>query len=362
MANADNKKILIAVDAPGPADSVAPIIPLLSKEAEVKIVTVGPAPAERLKDFSPAPADTEEAARQIMDEFKPDLFFATTSSLVFGPFVIPALTKAVAHLGIPIICLQDYWGNHRHPMNLLALKYWPIMMVQDEIGKKFLLDDHYRGKIIVTGNPALDVLGKIDVKTERAKARQILNLTPKDFLIVYIGRGTPFSAAEDELTFAFFAGVLKSMAKPPVLMIRPHPRDESPGRYAVLSEGLRLADAAPVPNVHSAICAADLVAGMDSTSHIHAIYLRIPAMCLVLPHGGRARLSKMGLTDFPPNLSGASIGVYEPDRRAAAKIIERVRDDEQFRAYIRSAQETAFPMPSSAAQRIAREVLHLLNK
>jgi hypothetical protein len=358
-----NKKILIAVDAPGPADSVAPVVPLLQKQAEIKIVTVGPTPFARLQNFSPAPAETEEAARQIMDEFKPDLFFATTSSLVFGPFVVPALTKHAARLGTPVICLQDYWANHRHPMNSLVLKYWPIMLVQDEIGKKFLLDDHYRGKIIVTGNPALDALSEIDVPAERSKIRQALGLKDDDFLIVYIGRGTPLSAPEDEITFAFLASALRAMQDPPVLMVRPHPRDEAPERYEHLSEGLRIIKGDAIPDVHSALCAADLVAGMDSTSHIHAIYLRIPVMCLVLPHAGRARLTKMGLADFPPNLSGASIGIYEPDKNHCARIMERVRDDEGFRSQIRAKQIHNFPHPlPPAAQRVAREILRLLNK
>ena len=295
-----------------------------------------------------------------MDEFKPDLFFATTSSLVYGPFLISALTKHASRHGIPVICLQDYWGNHRHPMNSLALKHWPIMMVQDEIGKRLLLEDHYRGKIVVTGNPALDALSGIDVLSVRRRTREALKLKGEDFLIVYIGRGTPFFAHEDEVTFAFLSAALRAMDKPPILMARPHPRDEAPSRYESLSEGLRTINAGFVPEVHSALCAADLVVGMDSTSHIHAIYLRIPTMCLVLPYAGRARLAKMGLTDFPPDTVGASIGFYEPDKTACASLMEKVRDDKNFRAALRTAQEKYFPMPSRAAPLVASEVLKLV--
>lgn len=60
-----SKKILIAVDAPGPAEFIKPVLPLLSEEAEVALVTINTkaeAPYKVLEKCKPLRADTEAEA------------------------------------------------------------------------------------------------------------------------------------------------------------------------------------------------------------------------------------------------------------------------------------------------------------
>ncbi len=359
-------KILIVVDAPGPADSIKPVIPLLREKAEVLLVTVKDSPYEILKEFNPTRCDGEEGADAIYHSFNPDILFVTTSSLVLGPFVVPAFTRLAHEDHKPIICFQDYWANHRNLNNFEMMKYWDVVLAQDELAKKFLEEDCYSKKIVITGNPALDILRTIDVPTTRARARRELAISDSDFLLTYIGRGTPQSIAEDEITFKYILEALGEMPEPPLLAIRPHPRDENPSKYSVIARefGDRGNLKFLFPEITKKIAINDLVAssdaviGMDSTSHIHAIYLRIPAICVLLPDAGAKRLEKVRLTDFPPNEVGASIGIYKNNPQDLIDTIERLRSDSDYRASLRSAQEKHFPLPRiSSAENISQIIL-----
>ncbi len=364
-------KILIIVDAPGPADSLKPILPLLTGKADVLLVTVKDSPYEILKAFNPTRCDGEEAADAIYHSFDPDILFLTTSSLVLGPHVIPAFTRLAHEDRKPIICLQDYWANHRNTANSQMMRYWHAVFAQDDLAKKYLEEDGYKGKIFITGNPALDALRDIDVSSVRRRVRRDLQISEGEFLLTYIGRGTPQSVVEDEITFKYIIGSLAKMETPPLLAIRPHPRDENPERYSAMAGELKrglgkLKFLSHRVNqkvaINDLIAASDAVIGMDSTSHIHAIYMRVPAICVLLPEAGAKRLQKIRLADFPPNEVGASIGIYKNNPQNLIDVADKLRSDPDYRAHLRAAQEKYFPMPSqSAAETIAKIILKILD-
>ncbi|MDP1719117.1 MAG: hypothetical protein Q8L24_01690, partial [bacterium] len=150
------KKILIVVDAPGPAEFIAPVIPLLKKSADIQIVAVKESPAKILARFKPMRCDKESEAEVFYKKLSPDVLLVAISSLVTGPYVTARFTKLAHTAGARIVCFQDIWANHRWPVNLKEMKNWDAILTIDEMAESFLLQDGYQGKIYVTGSPAFD--------------------------------------------------------------------------------------------------------------------------------------------------------------------------------------------------------------
>ena len=96
------KKILIVVDAPGPAEFILPVIPLLKKKHEVSLITVLASPTEILSAHNPRRIDSESEAANlpavagVYAEINPDILLVAMSSLVLGPYVNQKITE-LAH-------------------------------------------------------------------------------------------------------------------------------------------------------------------------------------------------------------------------------------------------------------------------
>lgn len=361
------KKILVVVDAPGPAEFIETVIPLLKKKAEILLVTVNTstnAPYNILQKFDPMRADHEKDAVQIYGLFNPDILAVATSSLVLGPYVNNDFTKLAHEHGARIICFQDFWANHRWPMNFKMMKYWNKILAPDKLAKKFLLEDGYEGEIVITGNPNFDRFAKFNKEKARRWLRKKFALNESDFVIFYVGRGTPTGFKYDEITFKFFAKVIRALQKEIegkniLVAVRPHPRDENPKRYKKLSQGLNLLDTSGFSSSEDLLPLFDLVTGMQSANHVEACYLRIPAVCIVLPNAGKIVMEKISLTDFPPNLIGASIGIYDNSIESSAPIFKKIITNDKFRTTIQNAQKKYFPLPKTlAAMKVAKEILN----
>ncbi len=361
------KKILIAVDAPGPAEFIAPVLPLLkNSELDLKIVTVKDSPTKILEKYNPLRCDTEADAEKIYQEFNPDVLLVATSSLQFGPFVNKKFTELAHHDKKQIICFQDFWGNHRWPQNREVMQYWQAILVPDGLAKKLLLEDGYQNKIIVTGSPAFDKFKNINVTAERKRLRELFKIPQNAFVILHAGTGTPQSAEADEITFKFVAQTFRefkttTLTLNPILIARAHPRDEQSDRYQKLAPDLELLDTNSIALSDELLPIADAVIAMYSTNLIHACYLYIPAISILLPDAGRKRLSAINLSDFPPNQFGATIGIYDPEIPKLTKIMEKIKNDVRFRSEIRTAQEKYFPLPKElAAEKVANVIEYLL--
>src|SRR3989344_7496563 len=103
-------KLFIAVDAPGPAEFIAPVVSLLQKEFAVSLCAIMEPPAKILAPFRPLRADTDEIGEAAWRAAAPDAFLVGTSSLVKGPYVIKKITALVHATKKPIICFQDFWA------------------------------------------------------------------------------------------------------------------------------------------------------------------------------------------------------------------------------------------------------------
>src|SRR3989344_1925101 len=124
-------KILIVVDAPGPAEFIAPIIPEL-KTYDTQLVTIGESPTKILSKYRPARCDSEKDAEQIYKNFSPDALLIAMSSLTTGPYVAGRFTDLAAEESRPIICFQDFWANHRWPMNFKMMPKWnAVLTIED---------------------------------------------------------------------------------------------------------------------------------------------------------------------------------------------------------------------------------------
>lgn len=334
-----------------------PVARLLSERHAVRVAAVGKAVLV-LQSAAPTACVSQDDARRLYGEVKPELVVAAISSLVEGPFVNNAFIELAHRDGIPIVCLQDYWANHRHPANRKVLPYYAAVCVLDDFAARLWREDGFTGEIHVTGNPAFDRFSEIDVSAERKRLREKFGVGKDTRVLIYLGEGTrPATEAADRKTFALVTAALREPAcRDITLIVRPHPRATNTAYYSELFAGMDVLDTSAIPFSEHLLPMADIVVSGYSTGLIHACLLRIPAVSVLLPDAGRALLKAIGLDDFPPNTTGATIGVYEEDVKKLGDVLRRIFDDEKYRETTRLAQVKHFPLPTSSAKRVAKVV------
>ena len=352
-------KILIVVDAPGPAKALIEVLPLLEKY--LLILTIKESPTKILEKFNPIRCDSNEEAEKKYREFNPDLVFIAISSLVLGPYVNLHVAELAKKDGKKVICFQDVWANHRWPMNFKMLKFCDKVLVPDHLAANFLKEDGYEGEIVITGNPIFDRFHKINVAAERKKLRAVFHVPENAFVILHAGTGTPQSWQEDEVTFRFLADAFREFKKshPNAFLIsRVHPRDERKDPYKTIAPDIDFLDTTSVEMTDELLPVADVVVAMYSTNLIEACHMRLPGIGIMLPEGGKKRLERISLRDFPPNSIGATIGIYEPSIEKLNAIFEKLLSDKKFKIDLRANQEKFFPAPTgSTAQKILVAIL-----
>ncbi len=359
------KKLLIVVDAPGTAEFIAPVIPLIKGSAKIQLVTVKESPTKILERFKPIRCDQESGAAAIYKKFSPDILLVAISSLVTGPYVNNKFTELAHSAGAKIICFQDIWANHRWPVNFKMMPFWKTLLTIDELAENFILQDGYTGKVIVTGNPSFDRFRGENVAKERKRLRKKFGVDDKTFIILYCGAGTPAAWKVDQTTFEFLAKAVKDFQgnHPSSLLIaRQHPRDEKPGRYQELAPNLKYLDTSAIPFTEDLLPIADVVVGMYATNLIHACYLRIPGISILLPNAGKERLEKnLGLSDFPTNAVGATTGIYKEDVALLENEFTKIMNDPVSNKIVQSIQARLFkfgkqPAAKKAAAAIKKEL------
>ncbi len=353
----NRKKICCIADAPGPAEMLAPVVPLLGKDCEVRVVAVGTA-MSILEPFGAIACNDEAAARGVFEQLKPDLLVSAISSLAQGPYINNQFIEMAHENGIPIISLQDMWGNHRWPQNRNTMPYINAVCVMDEFAGSLWKDDGFKGEIFITGNPAFDRFASVDTRKERSRLRRELHLDEKDKVIVFAGQGTPHHLEEDKKTFSHVCEALRLLGERASikLIARHHPRAAETAYYKEYSHGIATIDTPFYQFGDQVIPAADVVISMFSTLSLHACFLRIPAVSILLPEQGRRMLQEIGFDDFPPNVMEASAGVYDEDLLVLKETLEKIFTDGSFRDHMRAAQEKNFLLDGDAARRVTRAI------
>ncbi|MEK7083498.1 MAG: hypothetical protein AAB972_04950 [Patescibacteria group bacterium] len=349
------KKILYIADAPGPAEMLAPVIPILKKDFEAHIIAVGTA-MNILQPLGAMACDDELLADTVYKKIKPDILVSAISSLTYGPHVNNTLVRIAYENNIPIISLQDIWGNHRCVQNKEIIPLVNAVCVLDEFAASLWRQDKFKGEIFVTGSPAFDRFATLDVAKERNRLRARMGLDVKDRVILFAGQGTPHHIEKDKKTFSFVCEAIRMLTQHSSikLIARHHPRAVETAYYDEYSHDIDTIDTSSFTFADEIIPVADVVISMCSTLSLHACFMRIPAVSILLPEQGRALLKKIGLDDFPPNVMGASVGVYEDDPRVLKDILEKVFTDELFCNHMRLAQEKNFMLDGEAAKRVAK--------
>lgn len=357
------KKILCVADAPGPAEFLLPVLPLISGGNAVTVVAVGRA-TDVLTTVNPTICASEAEAEKVYNEAKPDLLVAAISSLIeIGPYVNNTLIELAAKDGAPIICLQDFWANHRWPSNKKMLPYYTAACVLDEFSKKLWKEDGFKGEIHVTGSPAFDKFAGVDVAAERARLRGQFNLVPENKLVFYVGQGVPRHYETDKKTFSFVVSALKALGDQNIKFVaRPHPRAADFSCYQEIAGGVDLLDTSSTPFTENILPLGDVVVSITATNLIHCCLLRIPAVSVLLPGTGMKMMKDIGLDDFPPNTSGASVGIYEENSQNLTDVLRRIFGDESYRLALRQNQEKHFPLDTRAAEKVAQVILKALGK
>ncbi len=350
------KKVLLVADAPGPAESIAPL-PALLASFEVSLLGTGKA-NNVFSSLSHSEVSTPEEAIEFYKQHKPDCLVAAISSLILnGPFVNNALIECASADKIPIICIQDIWGNHRWPSNKKYLSSYAAACVLDEYAASLWKEDGFQGEIIVTGNAGFDRFASIDVLSQKEKLRAHFQVPDGAKIILYPGQGTPRALAGDKKSFQFLADALKRCGRKDIILVyRPHPRAVETGYYQKASEGLTTLDTQEFQFTEEILPLADVVVSMYSTNLIHSCILRIPAVSLMLPGAGQETLESLNIADFPPNLAGATTPLYDEDPLLLIKTIEYSLENEEYRAVMRKNQELEFPFRGSAAEKVAQVI------
>ncbi|MDP3770233.1 MAG: hypothetical protein U1A25_03280 [Candidatus Sungbacteria bacterium] len=357
------KKILCVADAPGPAEFLAPVIPLLCAHHDTSVVAVGTA-MDILGQYQPRRCNDEGQASEIYADINPDYVVSAISSLTHGPYVNNRLIAAAYENGVPVICLQDYWANHRVPHNQGIIPMLAEVCVSDDFAASLWKEDGFTGYIDVTGNPAFDRFTAMDVAAERSRLRNLFGLTPRDRVIVFAGQGTPKHIESDKKTFAYVTDAIRAVKSdiPIKLIMRAHPRAVETVYYTELAAGIEIIDTSFARLSDDILPAADVVVSMFSTNLVHACYLRIPAISVLLPEQGRAVLKAVGLDDFPPNILGASMGIYEEDPAVLRAALETIFSDQSVVARMQAAQEKNFPLDGGAALRVATAIQEFMTR
>lgn len=355
------KTILCIADAPGPAESLAPVIPLLRKDARVVVVAVGTA-MKILQPLGAIACDDESAVDELFNNIKPDILLSAISSLTHGPYVNNRFVALARVHAVPIISLQDYWGNHRASQNKEIIPHINAVCVPDEFAASLWKDDGFSGEIFVTGNPAFDRFANIDVAKQKSRLRAQLYINDSDRVILYAGQGTPHHIEADKKTFAYVAQAIRLINEhmPVTLIARPHPRAVETEYYKEYSHGIETVDTSVFALSDEILPAADVIVAMCSTSLLHACYLRIPAVSVLLPEQGRALLKEIGLDDFPPNVMGATAAIYDENPASLKEVLEKIFMDKLYCTHLRAMQEKNFLFDGGAAEKVAAVIKKFL--
>ena len=102
---------------------------------------------------------------------------------------------------------------------------------------------------------------------------------------------------------------------------------------------------------------ADVIVAMYATNLIHACYLRIPGISILLPNAGQKRLEKISLADFPPNGVGATIGIYKEKTGDLNKELRKIMAKDESLSTMKSAQGRFFVFDKkSATERVVAAI------
>ena len=244
-----------------------------------------------------------------------------------------AALEAARNLEIPSLCLVDLYALHEIEW-CGSLNYCEVLCVlNDAVKHHFIAHGVPAERIVVTGNPAFDRIGAIDVEAERTRYRNSLRIDSKDKLLVWISQPEPlihpFSGAigDPMLPERIERSLAEAFAGPngsTQLVMRLHPSEHRPP--AVSGPSVRYSDV--TEPLDPLLCAADCVVTCSSTVGLEAAMLGVPVVQIMNSvFSADLPLGKMGLAIEVPNHSEAGpviAGCLNSDRCAGVFAMDQL--------------------------------------
>ena len=352
--------VVVVSGDPGGANAVAPVIQKLISDKKVRVSAFAYREAKILwKDrcipFYPLPDNTTlDSAKILLKNRETDLFFSGTSyndKEFEKQFISAAKT-----LQIPSLVLLDYWSNYsiRFSDNDGNRLFIPDKIaIMDEFTRNEMIQEGFSPEqLIITGQPAFDDLILIRDSFSFERKKEILNSLGchKDDLVVVFASeplfwGTPTKPENPGYTRI---GVLHSLVtaldriqevtrRKIVLVIRPHPRENSHEFLDILGERIQII-VSSTGRSRDVIQAADLVCGMTTVLLMEACYLG----CIVASL--QPGLSQPDI--LPSNRLGYSVPIYHEED--IIPVLQTLLLDEKKRNSIRNKCRSMIPETQSA--------------
>jgi hypothetical protein len=280
---------------------------------------------------------------QLFTLHRPAVVVATNS-----PRSERAALEAARNLQIPSLCLVDLYALHEIEW-CGSPNYCEVLCVlNDAVKRHFVQYGVPAERVVITGNPAFDRIGAVDVEAERTRYRGDLGLEAADKLLVWISQPEPllhpFSGAigDPTLPARIERGLAEMFAGPDGstrLVLRLHPSEHRPP--AVAGPLIRYSNVAEP--LDPLLCAADCVVTCSSTVGLEAAMLGIPVVQL---------MNSVFSPDLPLGKMGLALEV--PNQYEAGPVIAGCLRHEG-RSVSRAAQ-----VRFDATERVAAEILRLL--
>lgn len=272
---------------------------------------------------------------------RPDAVVATNS-----PRSEQAALQAAETAGIPSLCLVDLYAAFEIDWCAAPGYADRVCVLNEAVAERFRARGADAAAVRITGNPAFDRLGMIDMSSVRARHRATLGLSESERLILWISQPEPnlhpFSGAAGDpaLPARIEVQLAESFANDPNvhLVMRLHPsEDRGP---AVSGSRLRYGTAdEPLDNL---LCAADCVVTCSSTVGLEAGLLGVPVVQVMR-------------SIFSPDLPLAEMG-YAAAATSQEDLEARIRE-----AFVTGFHNSSRPIITfDATMRVADQIAELI--
>lgn len=229
-------------------------------------------------------------ARLGRQAFLPRDFFARLFEVARPSVVVatsaPRAERAALEMafaaGVPSLCVVDLYAPFEIEWCAAPRFAHRICVLNDAVADRFRKHGAKDDRLVVTGNPAFDRLGALDIPAARARYRKAHGLAETDRLVVWISQPEPaihpFSGAagDPNLPLQIERQLADQFAGEPCvhLLMRLHPSEDRPPAV----EQLRLRYSRSDEPLDDVLCAADCIVTTSSTVGLEAALIGVPVV------------------------------------------------------------------------------------
>jgi hypothetical protein len=219
---------------------------------------------EYLADPSEDPAPLLAAARQVLEEIRPDAVVSSLSS--FGIGVDEAL---LATAGVPTFAMQDFWGD----VNLGLKAPAGLYLTLDEEAAR-LTEERWGARALAVGSPKHSRYAGLDIAAVRRDARASIGVNDLGPLVGFFGQAPDIPGHEE--AFRALLRAVTRLVPQPRLLLREHPKfTQHTAKHMSIAQqaGLSVFDVTAESSVERWLVACDVVATSYSACALDHAYL-----------------------------------------------------------------------------------------